>query len=238
MYNDKRALHQINLETSMVTDLQQQISNVLAVGESSTDPAVSEGDLLRTAVEFANTPALRGVLLHVPGLKLPRSIAEESRERGLDLSLHISGDPELSAVRERYREDLTAVIEAGSDALPARTISRLKQAAARIVLIPRYGFTNGDLRVSYHYLPESLEAALAYSVLLLRDNSRPFRADFARCKLERCSRFFFRSDTAKGQSRQRQFYCCDDHMLEKHRATGALRVQRHRAKKASAAKHK
>ena len=222
----------------MVTGPQQAVRAVLAIAEASTDPAVSESDLLRLALGFANEPVLRGALLRVPmpGMHGNHVLIELSRLKGLPLSLDVSGDPELVRVRRQFREDLAAVI----DTLPARTVSRLKRDGARVVLVPRYAFAAGRLRVTYHHIPENLEAALAFCVLLLRDDSRPFRADFARCKLQRCGKFFFRSDTAKGQGRQRQAYCCDEHMLEQHRSTGALRVQRHRARKAAeaASKHK
>ena len=98
-------------------------------------------------------------------------------------------------------------------------------------MVPRYSFANGEMRVSYHYLPEGLEPALAYSVLLLRDKSRPFRNDFARCHLERCAIFFFRSDRAEQTGRRGRSYCCPEHMQERHRETGADRVRRHRANK-------
>ncbi len=226
----------------MVTDPRQAVAAVLAIADASTEPPVSESDLLRLAIGFANESALRGALLRVPmpGMRGNHALIELSRLKGLPLSLDVSGDPDLVRVREQFREDLAAVIDAGDDALPARTVSRLKRDGARVVRVPRYAFAAGRLRVTEHHIPESLDAVLAFCVLLLRDDSRPFRADFARCKLKRCGKFFFRSDTVKGQGRQRQAYCCDEHMLEQHRATGALRVQRHRAREAvkAAAKHK
>jgi hypothetical protein len=218
----------------MVTETQQLINDVLMLASTSTGPAVSERDLLESAIDFANLPTLKGPLLQLPGLKLPRRLMEDSRKRGLTVAFGVD-DPALLDQREQFREDLAATIEAGDDSLAPSTAARLKRDAARMVLIPRYTFESHRMRVRYHYLPEDLKAVLAYVILILRDESKRFKAEFARCQLKRCGKFFFIPDVVS-QGRRRKSYCCEEHMLEQHRATGAERVQKHRARQAAKAR--
>jgi len=214
----------------MVTNTRELISDLLILAEASTGLAVSERELLESAIDFANLPTLTGALLQVPGLKLPRKLIEESRARGLTVALGVK-DPELLKLREQFREDLAAIIEAGAESLPARTATRLMQDAARMVLVPKYTFENRRMRTRYHYLPADLKAVLAYVILILRDESKRFKREFARCQLKRCGKFFFIAD-AVTQGRQRKSYCCADHMLEQHRSTSAIRVRMHREREA------
>jgi hypothetical protein len=224
----------------MVTESQQLINGVLMLASASTGPAVSEREFLESAIDFANSPTLKGPFLHVPGLKLPKRLMEESSERGLTVALGVN-DPALLEQRDQFREDLAAIIEAGTDSLAPSTATRLKQDAARMVLVPRYTFESRRMQVRFHYLPEDLKAVLAYVILILRDESKRFKTEFARCQFKRCGKFFFISDVVS-QGRRRKSYCCEEHMAEQHRETGADRVRRHRervaAKRADHAKRR
>ena len=214
----------------MVTISQWLVTDVLKLARSGGGPTLSERELLEQSVEFANSGALTGALLHIPGLLLPKRIMEDSLERGLHVAIYVAGNPQQAKWLEQFREDLASCFTA-ADRLPFPTANRLKKEAGRMVMVPTYAMVNGSLRVTYHFLPESLPALLAYAILVLRDESKEFKADFARCKLARCGKYFFISEVPQGPGRHRKSYCCAEHMKEQHKSTGAERVKKHRAAK-------
>lgn len=218
----------------MVTTPQELVSEVLALAQSGSDTSVSRRDLLKLAIDFANTGNLTGALLHVPGLKLPRSLMEASHKHKLTVMLNVGGDPEQLKALKQFRADLAAAAAAGSDDLLTKPVAkRLMKDAARMVLVPRYELkAAGNVEKSFHYLPESIEAVLAYTVLTLRE--KEFKSDFARCQLESCGKFFFKSDSVEGPGRHRTSYCCAEHMNLQHRSKVAERVKKHRENKAKA----
>lgn len=210
----------------MVTgiELQGALKTVLDVAEQSKSPALSEGELSRAVVEFANQGVLRGPLLFVPGLAIPAAFFQTGMKQ-----LDVTMDPVLPAQRDQLRKDLAAVV-AGQVA--ARTISRLRKSARRIVMTP--GGASGR---SVHYLPESMEALLAHVVGKLRDDAVSDGGDLRQCKT--CGLFFFSSDRTRETGRPREAYCSNECMLQQHRSDSAERVRRYRERqRLKAAKHR
>jgi hypothetical protein len=195
-------------------------------------PAVTEARFTRLVAEFANSGQLTGVLLRIPGVRLLSAIDKTGRAIPGGIHGHIP-TPELDALREQLRADLTAITQ---DKLDGRNLRRLTTAAAKVQITPKYEIdSQGKLIFTYQYLPESPAAAISYGTLLMADQGRPFRRDLKKCQREGCGRFFFSSDSPALTGRDRSRFCTPEHMDEHHKSTSAERVRRWRER---AAKHK
>lgn len=210
-----------------VKEANESLAIVLAMADLPRSGSTSEADLLRQVVAFANDGKARGVVLDIM-MSMQPEVAELLRKGGFELTVTVSDNSDGAREHTQLRQDLSEVIQAGEGFLSPETASRLMSSSRRMALVPRYESVRGELRTSYSFFPESLGAMLAYAVLLLRDKARPFREDFARCKLERCQVYFYRSDRLDQTGRSGRDYCCPEHMTERHRQTGAERVRRTR----------
>jgi hypothetical protein len=197
---------------------------------SELPPAITEERFTRLVVEFANSGQLTDVLLRIPGIRL---LAELASFTGRAVPGRIRGHlptPELDALRERLRDDLTAIIH---DDIDGRNLRRLASAAAKTDINPRYEIDpHGKLIARLIYKHESPAAAIAYGTLLMADEGRPFRRDLKQCQLKGCGLFFFASDSPAQTGRNRSRFCTPEHMHEHHKSTGAERVRRHRERQA------
>jgi hypothetical protein len=192
-------------------------------------PAITEAKFTRLCVDFANTGQLKGVLLRVPGVRLLVAIDQ----KGEVLPDGVHGNlptPELEALRKRLQAHLAAITHDRPISLV--DLKKLSAAASRTSINPVYSISdNGALETSYRYLPESIEAAISYGVLLMVDTERPYRRDLKRCCLPACSRYFFSSDSPAATGRDRVLYCSRDHMIERHKSTSAERTRRWRERR-------
>jgi len=173
----------------------------------------SEADLLRQVLDYANDEPARG------------AVSAVLAQAKADAFLRVSGH-----VEKQLRADLAQIAEAGEEPIAVDLAERVFANAARMVMVPHYGKAARAPVMKYFYFPEGPEGVFAHALLILRDKEKPFRSDFARCKLERCGKFFFRSDRVVEKGRSGRSYCCDEHMHEQHRMTSTARVQKHRAK--------
>lgn len=97
------------------------------------------------------------------------------------------------------------------------------------MLIPHAEIEEREVSVKHQIIPENLEAALSYTLLLLLDSSKDYGRNLSRCRLPKCRRFFFILRPKTGRARKK--YCTTDHMNEAHKAKGPERVRKSRAKK-------
>jgi hypothetical protein len=103
----------------------------------------------------------------------------------------------LMNVRDELAADLDSIRVGGEQA--AGLHEKVTRIGWRILLIPDIASHRRRLTVGYHYRPESLEAAIAYALALLLDDSRPFRKKLCRCDLSTCRRFFWAPPSMPGK---------------------------------------
>lgn len=206
--------------------LMSAVGTILETVGSAAAPTLSEKDLARTVVEFANT----GIARHLPGTRVLHSngqtfvMAWDSLDRDLaDL-----------------RKDLSAIVRGE---LPGPSVARLRRQAGRVVLVPTFEIERGNVQRKDRVLPLDPQAVVAFVLLMLRDQRTAIGADLKQCRLPVCGKFFLASDQVAGPSargRRRSRFCCDDHM-EQGQTPGAERTRRYRvglAERQAAAKHK
>jgi hypothetical protein len=200
-------------------------------------PVLTERELLRVVIDFANDGSLGDPLIRAPGIRFlpPHGAGPNWQPTAADVV-----PPErLTNVRAQLRADLAAAIGKGFTPPDAQ---RIRAAAREVVAIPidyesvstRTRPRQRYVRTRWYFIPMSLEAILARAVLWLRDETLGLGADLRQCALQRCRAFFFASEKAKARGRPR-IYCRDDHMNEAHEATGAERTRKWRER---ASKHK
>jgi hypothetical protein len=223
----------------MVTtqELHQAAAILLQGIHEQPSPALTERELLHHVVDFANGKMPAGPLI-APGVRvLPPRPVQSGRPNIID----VVPTDELERQRMQLREDLAAAVGKG---LPPQTVERLRKAALQMVdmtVAHEFERTRSRPRLRYlrarrYYLPMNLDAILAHSVLLLRDETLALGGDLKQCALPHCRRFFFSSETAKRlgeksgkpRGRPRALFCSDEHMREAHQATGAARTRKWR----------
>jgi hypothetical protein len=196
-------------------------------------PQTSEVELIRLTVDFANGQ-LRGALLRTQGLGIPEPL-RIARIQSLDVSresMQPSADnPENSVgpIRGQLQGDLQAIV---SGKLSPHAIKRLKRHAYGVEQRP-VDYERKTRSVVWHYKPKNLEAIISHLTMLLylAHGTERDGGDLNRCKLPSCGLFFFSSDGKQETGRPREAYCSNEHMLEQHRSTSTLRVQKYRERK-------
>jgi hypothetical protein len=216
----------------MVTGRQVQAAaeTILSAQKGYALAPLSEGDLIRLGLAFANAGTLDGPLLRAPGVRVLPPLGAASD--WVPTSADVVSDEKLAETRTRFRQNINAAIR--STASP-QSLDRLKEAAAAMVAVPTFRVEcrlRRALRVAWHYIPTNLESILAYVVLLLLDEERGFGTDLKSCSLPECGLLFFSSDRTAKTGRPRERFCTEEHMHEAHRRTSAARTQRYRKRKA------
>ena len=229
----------------MVTDAEMQnAAATLSKGISErSGPALSERDLTRYVIRFANGAALEGPLAAAPDVLTLSALAPVGQTQS----------PRAQYI-ERHRAELRKHLAAGiaKGPFPHTLFLELRAAALQMVDCTRdfiQEHSGRPRRVSIRsprfYMPLSLSAVLAHAVLKLKDDSLGLGVDLKQCTLRSCNdskpRFFFRSETrpenAKHPKRGRpREYCSDECTKKAHELTGPKRSREARARKT--AKHK
>jgi hypothetical protein len=197
--------------------------------EAEAVPGITEAAFTRLCVDFANTGQLSGLLLRVPGVRLLVAIDRKGEVIPESIHGHLP-TPELEVVRKRLRNLLSAI--ANDRPIIATELRKMAAAASHTQMTPMYSIKpNGVLESSYRYMPENIEAAISYGVLLMADVGRPYRRDLKKCCLPSCSRYFFSSDSPAPTGRDRVLYHSPECMIAKHKTTSADRTRRWRERR-------
>jgi hypothetical protein len=131
--------------------------------------------------------------------------------------------PEFMSVFDEDREWLRNLLsKAISGRVDTAMLDEISERASRMLQLPQFVINNSKLQIAHHYLCEHVHAPMAYTVLLVLDESRPFASSLCQCQLHSCSRFFFAYKPPTGRPRTR--YCSDEHMHEAHAAESSQRV--------------
>lgn len=196
-------------------------------------PLLSEHELVRFALSFANATAWHEIQRTAPFLLAGRSSvvyvfthrttrdASDPPPEGFDAT---HGD-----AHRRFRADLRALTKGQ---IGQEFIRRVERDASRVVLVPSFKLARGTLEVKHQHLPQDLGAGLAYVLALLLDKSRPFRDALCCCRFADCGKFFLAERTPTG--RARRIYCSREHMEAAHAQDAARRVRAYRERKRKA----
>jgi hypothetical protein len=190
---------------------------------------MSERELVREAIRFANADADGEDRWRFLGLSLGAKVPFKKFKRVRDrTTLKPAYQPEQDA----FRLSLAEIVRGDELSEP----KRIAEAASHMLLIPRVIFEGRELQLKHQYVPENLEAALSYVLLLLVDPSKEYGRALSQCHLDRCGKFFFIVWPKTGRPRTK--YCSNSHMEEVHQATALQRVRKSRAKKRSSKANK
>lgn len=183
---------------------------------------LSEDDLAKAAVSFANRATFGRFLTILYGVSIS---ADAIKPEGRPLFDQVTTE-EFKVERAQLIADLDAV---ASGAALSAIAKRLTEDAGRMALIPHFNMPGRKLHIRHYYLPETLQAGLAYVTLLFLDESRPYGATLCRCKLDGCGKFFWERRAKKGGKPGRS-YCKREHMLAFNEAHATERVRKYRQK--------
>lgn len=193
-------------------DVEQAVATLLGADESTEAPAITQKDLVRRVLEFANTGRPEGL----PGARV---LTQGGRT-------FLLNTPEQDAQHAELRKDLAAIVR-GELSGPA--VARLLKQA-RYVTVSGYELARGALRRVERQFVQDLSPVLA-DVLLLVRSEPALQKDVRQCRLPGCGRFFLASDHVEDPSspgRRRHKYCSPEHMAAGQN-TSAERTRRWRS---------
>ncbi len=205
-------------------ELSDAISKIVGIVARTEGPTITEKELVRLVINFANTGQPRGL----PG----------TRVLEMGGQTFVLQSPEIDEQCAELKKNLAAIVR-GELSGPA--VNRLRKEASRMVLVPTHEPRNATTK--FRHIPLDPAAVLAHTILLLRDQSKgTLGADLKRCQLPGCGIFFLSSDKVTDASRggrKRERFCSDEHM-DAAQTPGAVRTREWRKNKAKreAAKHK
>lgn len=194
-------------------------------------PSFDHADLVRGALDFANTGSLRKLGMQISGLPLPNGPVNLPAYQ--DMADEITARAG-AAERQQLRVDLTAIVTR-NDAIASKRAKydgpdltramsgRLRETGRMLVVTGPQGV---------RYLTSTITAPLAYVTWLLLDGS--FAGELCRCRLERCGTFFLYSDKKRPKGRPFRFHCDSQHSEQDHNERRTTR-RRQKAKPARGA---
>jgi hypothetical protein len=177
-------------------DIEKAVATILEATESGDAPVITQKDLVRRVLAFANT----GRPVGLPGARVMTS-----GDRTF-----LTYTPEQDAQHAELRKDLTAIVKGE---LSAPAVARLRKQA-RYVTVRSYVLERGAPRPVERQFVNDLGPVLADVLLHVRGDEE-LRKDVRQCRLPGCGRFFLASDQVTDPSapgRRRYKFCSHEHM--------------------------
>jgi hypothetical protein len=120
------------------------------------------------------------------------------------------------------------IVRRGSNSEFDRLTSVLCRSAERIAIRPEFNLKQGAIERGFRYFPTDLQAAAAYALLLLLNDTRG-RERLCRCKYSNCQCYFLELKATTG--RPRRAYCSHEHFQAARKQGAAKRIREYRRKK-------